>query len=122
MIQLAKEKTREVNFHTPTYIGSLRKAGKYAKALNAKVTEQLETCNKADTTLVATLKEIATEANVLRLEANTHVASRDRDRYLYHVHGADAVKNAHEQCVDALTDSYSEILRKHQDICKRYGI
>lgn len=122
MIQLAKEKTHEVNFRTPTYIGSLRKAGKYAKALNAKATEQLETCNEADTTLVATLKEVATEANVLRLEANTYVASHDRDRYIYHIHGADAVKNAHEQCVDALAGTYSEILRKHQDICKRYGI
>lgn len=122
MIQLAKEKTHEVNFRTPTYIGSLRKVGKYAKALNAKATEQLETCNEADTTLVATLKEVATEANVLRLEANTYVASHDRDRYIYHIHGADAVKNAHEQCVDALAGTYSEILRKHQDICKRYGI
>lgn len=122
MIQLAKEKTHEVNFHTPTYIGSLRKVGKYAKALNAKATEQLETCNEADTTLVATLKEVATESNVLRLEANTYVASHDRDRYIYHIHGADAVKNAHEQCVDALAGTYSEILRKHQDICKRYGI
>lgn len=122
MIQPAKEKTHEVNFHTPTYIGSLRKVGKYAKALNAKATEQLETCNEADTTLVATLKEVATEANVLRLEANTYVASHDRDRYIYHIHGADAVKNAHEQCVDALAGTYSEILRKHQDICKRYGI
>lgn len=122
MIQLAKEKTHEVNFHTPTYIGSLRKVGKYAKALNVKATEQLETCNEADTTLVATLKEVATEANVLRLEANTYVASHDRDRYIYHIHGADAVKNAHEQCVDALSGAYSEILRKHQDICKRYGI
>lgn len=122
MIQLAKEKTHEVNFHTPTYIGSLRKVGKYAKALNVKATEQLETCNEADTTLVATLKEVATEANVLRLEANTYVASHDRDRYIYHIHGADAVKNAHEQCVDALAGTYSEILRKHQDICKRYGI
>lgn len=49
MIQLAKEKTHEVNFHTPTYIGSLRKVGKYAKALNTKATEQLETCNKDKT-------------------------------------------------------------------------
>lgn len=122
MIQLAWEKTLAVNFHTPTYIGSLRKVGKYAKALNAKATEQLETCNEADTPLVAALKEVATEANVLRLEANTYVASHDRDRYIYHIHGADAVKNAHEQCVDALAGTYSEILRKHQDICKRYGI
>lgn len=122
MIQLAKEKAHEVNFHTPTYIGSLRKVGKYAKALNAKATEQLETCNEADATLVATLKEVATEADVLRLEANTYVASRDRDRYIYHIHGPDAAKNAHEQCVDALAGTYSEILRKHQDICKRYGI
>lgn len=122
MIQLAKEKTHEVNFHTPTYIGSLRKVSKYAKALNAKATEQLETCDEASTELVAALKEVASEADVLRLEANTYVASRDGDHYLYYTHGADAVKNAREQRVDALADTYSEILRKHQDICKEYGI
>lgn len=122
MIQLAKEKTHEVNFHTPTYIGSLRKVGKYAKALNAKATEQLETCNEASAELVTALKEVASEADVLRLEANTYVASRDGDHYLYYTHGADAVKNAREQRVDALADTYSEILRKHQDICKQYNI
>ena len=122
MIQLAKEKTHEVNFRTPTYIGSLRKVGKYAKALNVKATEQLETCDEADTALVAALKEVASKADVLRLEANTYVASHDRDRYIYHIHGADAVKNAHEQCVDALAGTYSEILREYQDICKQYGI
>lgn len=122
MIQLAKEKTHEVNFHTPTYIGSLRKVSKYAKALNAKATEQLETCDEASTELVAALKEVTSEADVLRLEANTYVASRDGDHYLYYTHGADAVKNAREQRVDALADTYSEILRKHQDICKEYGI
>lgn len=122
MIQLAKEKTHEVNFHTPTYIGSLRKVGKYAKALNVKVTEQLESCNEASAELVTALKEVASEADVLRLEANTYVASRDGDHYLYYTHGADAVKNAREQRVDALADTYSEILRKHQDICKQYNI
>lgn len=122
MIHLAKEKTHAVNFHTPTYIGSLRKVGKYAKALNAKATEQLETCNEASTELVTALKEVASEADVLRLEANTYVASRDGDHYLYYTHGADAVKNAHEQRVDALADSYSEILCEYQDICKQYGI
>lgn len=122
MIQLAKEKTHAVNFHTPTYIGSLRKVSKYAKALNTKATEQLETCNEADTALVAALIEVATEADTLRLEANTYVASRDGDHYLYYTHGADAVKNAREQRVDSLTDSYSEILRKYQDICKQYSI
>lgn len=122
MIQHAKEKTHEVNFRTPTYIGSLRKVGKYAKALNVKATEQLETCNEASTELVTALKEVASEADVLRLEANTYVAARDGDHYLYYTHGADAVKNAREQRVDSLADSYSEILRKHQDICKQYSI
>lgn len=116
MIQLAKEKTHEVNFHTPTYIGSLRKVCKYAKALNAKATEQLETCNEADSTLVATLKGVVSKADVLRLEANTYVAARDGDHYLYYTHGADAVKNAREQRVDALADSYSEILREYQTV------
>lgn len=122
MIQLAKEKAHTVNFHTPTYIGSLRKVSKYAKALNTKATEQLKTCNEADSTLVAALKEVASKADVLRLEANTYVASRDGDHYLYYTHGADAVKNAREQRVDALADSYSEILCEYQDICKRYDI
>lgn len=122
MIQLAKEKTHAVNFHTPTYIGSLRKVSKYAKALNTKATEQLETCDEANTELATALKEVATEADALRLEANTYVASRDGDHYLYYTHGADAVKNAREQRVDSLADSYSEILRKHQNICKQYGI
>lgn len=122
MIQLAKEKTHAVNFHTPTYIGSLRKVGKYAKALNGKATEQLETCNEADTALVAALKEVVSKADVLRLEANTYVAARDGDHYLYYIHGADAVKNAREQRVDALAGTYSEILREYQDICKKYGI
>lgn len=81
MIQLAKKDPRGKLPH-PTHIGSLRKVGKYAKALNAKATEQLETCNEADTALVATLKEVASEADVLRLEANTYVASRDGDHYL----------------------------------------
>ena len=122
MIQLAKEKTHEVNFRTPTYIGSLRKVGKYAKALNVKVTEQLESCNEASAELVTALKEVASQSDVLRLEANTYVASRDGDHYLYYTHGADAVKNAREQRVDALADSYSEILREYQDICKQYDI
>ena len=122
MIQLAKEKTHTVNFHTPTYIGSLRKVSKYAKVLNVKATEQLETCNDADTDLVAALKDVASQADVLRLEANTYVAARDGDHYLYYTHGADAVENAREQRVDALADSYSEILRKHQEICKQYNI
>lgn len=122
MIQLAKEKAQAVNFHTPTYIGSLRKVSKYAKALNTKATEQLETCNEATPTLISALKEVATEANMLRLEANTYVAARDCDRYLWRIHGVDVVNNLREQRVDSLADSYSEILRKHQDICKLYGI
>lgn len=72
--------------------------------------------------LVAALKEVASKADVLLLEANTYVASRDGDHYLYYTHGADAVKNAREQRVDALADSYSEILCEYQVVCKQYGI
>lgn len=107
-----------INFHTKTYLGSLRKVRKYAKALREELTEATENMQNTHGYLHEALQGLAKDAHELYLTAGDHEMMRDADLYIARREGMDAILYGLEEAIK-LTRQFitkTSTTRPHQEV------
>lgn len=110
-----------INFHTKTYLGSLRKVRKYAKALREELTEATENMQNKHGYLHEALQKLTKEAHELYLTAGDHEVMRDADLYIARREGMDAMEEVRKNRIDGLTSAYISIVNKRQTALNNYS-
>lgn len=110
-----------VNFHTKTYLGSLRKVRKYAKALREELTEAVENMPNKHGYLHEALKELTPKAHELYLTAGDYEMMRDADLYIARREGMEAMEEVRKNRINELTSLYISIANKRQTALNNYS-
>jgi hypothetical protein len=110
-----------VNFHTKTYLGSLRKVRKYAKALREELGEAVENMSNKHGYLHEALKELTPKAHELYLTAGDYEMMRDADLYIARREGMEAMEEVRKNRINELTSLYISIANKRQTALNNYS-
>ena len=111
-----------INFHTRTYLGSLRKVRKYAKALREELTEATENMQNTHGYLHEALQGLAKDAHELYLTAGDHEMMRDADLYIARHEGMGTMEEVRKNRIDGLTSLYISIVNKRQTALNNYSV